>query len=194
MDKIITEVYETRDYDKFKKMKNNRGVKKLRFSRLLKSFSVKEIMNPVIVNRNFEIVDGQGRFEVKKVLNRPIYYIIDPDASIDDCRRMNEYNAPWAMSDFVESYAEDGNQNYINLMKLHDETGVNYSRLIRLGNRVARNAHNRENLVNLGKLVFTEENYTSAKNALKNANDIIDALAYTRRPNEAFYTAVKIAS
>ena len=112
MARCVGYIYEENDYTVFKKLKDNRKVTKGRVDKLVQSLSEKEIMNPIVVNDKMEIIDGQGRFEAKKRLGTPIRYVIEPNADIEDCRRMNRFNSKWCFDDYVESYAEEGNENY----------------------------------------------------------------------------------
>jgi len=105
-------VYQTNDYDAFKFMEDNREVLQSRVERLKQSFSEMYIPCPIIINQNYEIIDGQGRFNSAKELNMSILYLIVEDANIDDCRRMNVCQKNWTTWDFIESYAVTGNINY----------------------------------------------------------------------------------
>ena len=93
MRKQIAVVYEEDDYSVFKRLEGNRTVLSNRLKNLIESFRGGEILNPIVVNKNMEIIDGQGRFEARRTLGLPIVYVIDPDATIEDCRRINHYNS-----------------------------------------------------------------------------------------------------
>ena len=92
MAKVIGQIFEEENYDIFVKLDDNRDVLSGRLNKLIASISERYVLNPIIVNEKFEIIDGQGRYEALKKLNRPIHYIIAPGAASDDCRRMNKYN------------------------------------------------------------------------------------------------------
>lgn len=189
MDKIIAQVYVSNDYSKFKRLKGNRMVYSLRVNRLIKSFSVKRILNPIVVNSEFQIIDGQGRFEACRILSLPIFYVIDIDADINDCRRMNQYNAPWTANDYIDSYAENGNKNYILLRELIKETKTPSHRLLRL---MGKDGAQRDAILRSGNLKLTSNDIYNAKNVLQKATEILDALTFTGRANEAFYSSVKV--
>lgn len=62
MDKKTTNVYETTNYSKFKKMLDNREVSPNRVQKIVKSIDqVGYVMSPIIVNEKMEVIDGQGR-------------------------------------------------------------------------------------------------------------------------------------
>lgn len=116
------EILETRDYEKFNKLKGNRSITDGRISKIISSINkVGYIKNPIIVNEKMEIIDGQGRFEALKSLKLPIYYIVIPGIGIEQCISMNINNTNWKLTDYIESYSELGNQNFIYLKQLLNE-------------------------------------------------------------------------
>lgn len=115
MKRVIGQIFSEDNYGLFKSLESNRIVSEDRFKKLVKSFEEGEILNPIVVNKKMEIIDGQGRFEAKKSLGLPIFYVIDKNANIEDCRRMNHYNKPWSAIDFVQSYSNSGYPDYIRL-------------------------------------------------------------------------------
>ena len=127
--KKTIEVFETSDYGIFKRLKGNRDVNNVK--RIIKSIkSVGYIMNPVIVNENMEVIDGQNRIEALQMLNLPVHYYVVPGATIDTARALNLGRANWKPIDYAKSYAEEGNVSYQLLLNLMDEAkriGVNIS-------------------------------------------------------------------
>ena len=182
-------VYQTYDYDMFLEMEYNRSVSESRVNKLVASFSEKEIMNPIVINEKGEIVDGQGRYEALKRLGRPIKFVVSYGANINDCRRMNLYNTNWTIEDFVNSYVRQMNPNYIEFKKCHTETGVQYTRILRLVNKGRANI---SQAINSGKLEFNANDTEKVKFVVKCANEIREALADNKRVNDAFMVAVKV--
>ncbi len=192
MDKATTVVYETMDYEKFSKLEENRILTEARKKWLIKSFSEGEIMNPIIVNEKFQIIDGQGRYEARKELGLPIYYIIDYGKGIEDCRRMNAYNRPWTELDFVESYALAGNEDYALLLETIKATRLPINRILRFANKTSTTQGSEKNLITAGRISFVERDAELVRQVLACANEISDALCKGTRHSNAFYTAVKI--
>lgn len=127
MRSIAANVYMEDDYSVFRRLDENRSVLEGRVEKLVASLSEGEIMNPIVVNEKMQIIDGQGRYEAKKALGLPIYYVVANGAGIDECRRMNRYNTNWNLDDYVESYANGGNDNYKRLVDMAHESGRSYS-------------------------------------------------------------------
>ena len=122
MDRIVANVYETRNYEMFKKLLGNRDVTNQRINRIATSIkSVGYVMNPIVINGNNEIIDGQGRVEALKLLDMPVHYVIDKNAGLEQCVQLNVNGTPWNTIDYIKSYKQQGNENYVRLMELVDE-------------------------------------------------------------------------
>lgn len=190
MDKTIAQVFETTDYEQFRKLDDNRDVLEGRLKKLMASFSIKSILNPIIVNKNMEIVDGQGRCEARKALRLPIQYIIDPDTTIEDCKLMNRYNTSWTSLDFAKSYASGGNQNYANLLRACALSQQSITNAIRLANRTT-DSHGK-NYFESGGLTFTEDDVKRVVDITHKAREIKEALAMPTKLNAVFYASVAV--
>lgn len=116
--KVSGSVYCTKNYSLFKPLLGNRTVLENRKQLLISSIKQNGwITNPIIVNKNMEIIDGQHRYEALKELNMPIEYVICEDATIQDCIALNIKQQNWKLSDYIKCYAEMGNDDYVFLME-----------------------------------------------------------------------------
>lgn len=194
MAKVIGQIFEELDYTKFRKLPDNRDVLSNRLSKLLASFSAKQILNPIIVNEKMQIIDGQGRYETLKKLGRPIPYIIAKGADSNDCKRMNRYNSKWSNLDFAKSYAAAGNENYINLLKACSLTTYPINRVARLANHSTAMTATGESPIESGKFIFSEEDITKVLKIKEMITDIQDTLLLGKRINDAFCVSIKIMS
>jgi len=189
---IVGNIYSETDYSKFKRLECNRIISKTRFNKILESFNGGVILTPITVNGKMEIIDGQGRFEVRKYLGLPILYVIDEMANIDDCRRINYANTPWKTADFVESYANGGNENYIRLADVAEYAGVKYVNILRLVNKKTRDVKAEKDLLKSGELVFTEHDKKVSMAYCDKFQDIRTALNDEKKLNDAFWVACKV--
>ena len=124
------EIRTTRDYHLFKLMPGNRAIKN-RAENIKESIEkIGWISNPIIVNQDMEIIDGQSRFIALRDLNKPIEYQVIPHLNLDDCRTLNRYNTEWGTIDYLYSYAEEGNVNYIRLKNLMETFGEKQIRIV----------------------------------------------------------------
>ena len=190
--KVIGQIYEEYDYGKFKRLPDNRDVLERRFKKLTASISEKYILCPIIVNEKMEIIDGQGRFEVLKHLNKPIHYIISPQATSDDCRRMNKYNTNWSRLDFAKSHAKAGKKSYQLLLRICEETGLSISTVLRLANHASNARKNQMTRFEIGSVEFDEYDFLKVKNIKEKADEIIGELQYTKKLSNTLYASIKI--
>lgn len=121
-------IYTTTDYEQFNRLKGNRDVTNKRVAIIKESIAqVGYISNPIIVNEGLEVIDGQGRLEALKQLGMPVEFRIVKGLGINECRAMNLKPTGWSISDFVKSYAEYGNENYIRFKDIADRYGFGYT-------------------------------------------------------------------
>ena len=113
MDEIVTNVYATTDYGKFKRMVANR----MTIPRVIKAL-VSSMQKygwcgaPIVCNERMEIVDGQHRVEAAEEANVPVHYIVIDGLTIDACIELNRNHKDWATVDYIYSFAERGNPHY----------------------------------------------------------------------------------
>jgi hypothetical protein len=101
------------DYSKFKKIKWNRQLDDNNFKKLLKEnikiFQLHKF--PIIVTTNYEIIDGQHRFEVSKKLKSPIYYIVEgQDSSFEMVHSVNKAGRKHTLKDKIEMLYKAGDE------------------------------------------------------------------------------------
>lgn len=112
----------TNDYSKFSILDGNRSVKDGRKQKIKESIEqIGYIPSPIIVNEYFEVIDGQGRLAALKDLRLPVCYIVVPGLTIKHCIAMNINQSNWTMRDYIESYASQGNENYMRFLELMKE-------------------------------------------------------------------------
>ena len=191
--KVIGEIYETYDYDNFYCLPDNRDVLSTRLNKLIASISERYVLNPILVNGKMQIIDGQGRYEARKHLGLPIHFIMDKTATSDDCRRMNKYNTKWTSLDFAKSHAKAKKKAYQLLLNACERTKLSIGKVLRLANhgsgsddRVKMSAFER------GDLKFTEEDFDTAIRVSQLVSEVVDALQFEGKLNDAFWVAAKV--
>lgn len=156
----------TRDYEKFKFLKGNRATTPARIKKIQNSImSVGYVTSPILVNENFEIIDGQGRFEALKGLKMPIEYIVHPGISLKECQAMNIYQSNWKLTDYIASYAEVGNPSYIRLKQLIDDFSFNKSIAILASACKGKSGFGTHTIMD-GDLELSEEEYNFGREGL----------------------------
>lgn len=110
-------VYKTSDHSIFKKMEGNRDLHKM--ASLKKSIKEKGyLMQPICVNKDMEIADGQNRQAVCEDLGIPVYFVIDPDVKLDEAISLNIGQKNWAAKDYITAYEAKGLADYQRLAEL----------------------------------------------------------------------------
>lgn len=132
MDEQFGIIYKTKDYDKFNTIKGNRKLNVRNIGKLIKSMNEEQLISPILVNSNFEIIDGQHRYTVCKELGKSIYYYIVDGYGIDQVRRSNLVSSNWTKNDYLNMHLEEGTEDYKIFNELLNETNMNISDLLKL--------------------------------------------------------------
>lgn len=165
-DTKVTNVYRTNNLEQFKIMMYNRDVKEQRIKTLMESIEKNGWLHaPIMVNERNEVIDGQGRLEACRRLNKGIEYIVVPGFGINECRELNRNTRNWTTTDYINSYAAGGNVNYIrlkNLLKIYPKVQIAMFAAgiyggVSLGNMAAAKS---------GRVVISDEIYENAARCL----------------------------
>lgn len=132
MDEQYGVIYKTKEYDKFKNIKGNRRLNARNYVKLMRSMTEEQLVIPIITNDNYEIIDGQHRFNAISELGLDLYYFVVPGYGIDQVKRANLVSSNWTKEDYLNMYVEDENQHYIDFKTLKDECRMNISDLVKL--------------------------------------------------------------
>tara|TARA_R100000700_G_C3138957_1_gene121415 strand:+ start:261 stop:968 length:708 start_codon:yes stop_codon:yes gene_type:complete len=111
--KKINVVYETKNYNTFKFLDNNRDVNKKHINRLIQSMKEKRLISPILVNESGQIIDGQHRFEAQKKLGLSIPYIIQDGYGEKEAQRLNINSSNWTLTNWLNFYSRKGIKDYI---------------------------------------------------------------------------------
>ena len=185
----ISEIFSTTDYSKFKKLAENRPVPSQRITKVLESIRNNGYIkgNCVIVNENFEVIDGQARIEALKLLHIPIEYTISKGSGKKECVALNAYSTPWTMRYYIESNAVS-NEDYKRAILLIDE-------FKKLKINVVLNAINgtiwkNNKLIQQGGMECSLKTYEDARALLAYASEFTDILEVIKGNKDRIYTAI----
>lgn len=189
----IAKVYVTEKYGLFKRLDGNRDIVESRKRKIIKSIQkVGYIINPIIVNEKMEIIDGQGRYEACKELGLPIYFVKAKGAGIDECMAMNISQSNWTMMDYIQSYAELGNLNYIYFLQLKKQFpkftfDTIYSAATK---KVICNGFESSSVIKNQQLVLDETAYEKAIEDLQYLSDINEELKCIPGTSRTIHSAI----
>lgn len=122
-EKVYT-VQKTTDYKKFRYISSNRSIVKRHVQMLVESFDKNPKLiatRPVLVNDDYEVIDGQHRLQACEALQIPVHYIVAPGLDIATAQLMNALQRPWTILDYANSYSLSGNENYRKFLNYLDE-------------------------------------------------------------------------
>jgi hypothetical protein len=124
---VSNQVHTTKDYFLFKPIDGNRNKNLLHINRLKKSISENYLFTVIVVNENYEIIDGQHRFEVIKELGFPLNYLICKGYGLREVQILNANSKTWSADDYLEGYCKLGYPDYISYRNFRNKYNLNHS-------------------------------------------------------------------
>ena len=114
-DKVkVNETFRTNNYSIFKRLQGNRPLNMIHVKRLEESIKKNGMLEvDIIVNKDWEVIDGQNRLEAAKNVRVPVYFKIKPDYGLREAQILNENVKVWRKVDYLDSYCELGFPEYI---------------------------------------------------------------------------------
>lgn len=131
-DEVVRQIYKTYDYARFSDLKQNRKINQLNYSKLIQSMQEEQLLIPICVNENFDIIDGQHRAKACEALGLPIYYYQETGYGVSQMRRANLVSSTWNKDDFLNMYVSEENPNYILFQKISGNAGLSTNDLIKV--------------------------------------------------------------
>lgn len=116
----------TTEYDIFKFLDGNRNIDTKHVNSLIESIKTKNLLSvrPILVDENFNILDGQHRLEAAKMLGIPIFYFQISSSDKSEIIKLNQNNKNWKLQDFLKFHSiNNKNNNYINILKILTQYG-----------------------------------------------------------------------
>jgi len=115
--KEIGKIYETKNYDAFSFLHFNRNAKPRKdLLDALEKYG--RFFEPIIVNEDLEVLDGQHRLLSAELKGRPIsFYIVDRNTAQQVIKSVNTERKNWSMREYVDFYARLGDENYLILKR-----------------------------------------------------------------------------
>lgn len=121
------EVYQTDEWQRFKRAVGNREPEPVHVRKLRDSIEENELFTSIIVNEKWEVIDGQHRREAFSMLNRPVLVHLVPGLTSEDIKTFNVNMHNWKDDNYMNYYIELGNENYVKYREFQERTGFNHS-------------------------------------------------------------------
>lgn len=125
----------TKNYEMFQKLVSNRSIKKSHLNNLIAA--IKEdnqlCLHPIIVNKNFEVIDGQHRLEAAKALDTEIYFIQSETVLNSHLISCNKQQLRFLPENYIQYYAEEKNiPDYQKLLDISKRINLSSQSLVGL--------------------------------------------------------------
>lgn len=131
----MEQVQSTREYSKFKYLTGNRPLDRHHLKKLKKSIETNNHLNlhPIIVNQNFEVIDGQHRLEIARTLNLDIFYIKSDKINDEHLIECNVNQKSFEVENYIDFFAiKEKKPEYIQLKDMLKSTGLKPKALMTL--------------------------------------------------------------
>lgn len=132
-------IYFSSDYALFKMINGNRQLNEAKIKRIRNDIAKgTDVLRycPILVKESkdgkLEIIDGQHRFWVAKVLRTKVWYIVVEDFSLHDIAKINSNTEKWKTKDYINCYIQQGNDHYKKLETFIHTYGLPFTMSVRL--------------------------------------------------------------
>lgn len=103
----------TDEYDVFRRLPGNRAVSERHVQNLMDAMRENDLFVPILVNQDYEVIDGQHRLEARRRLGIPVPYYWTDGLGLPEVQKLNSTQKGWTNGDYTKAYIELGNQNYV---------------------------------------------------------------------------------
>lgn len=128
-------ILQTKDYSIFKKLDGNRPINRHHIKRLVKSISEDNQLqlHPIIINKDFCVIDGQHRLEAAKTLGIEIFYLRSETISAHHLIECNVNQKTFDVDNYIDFFAtRDKIPEYVELRRMLLETDLKPKALLTL--------------------------------------------------------------
>lgn len=195
--KLAAFTFESSQYDLLTKLLGNRTIapKNVENKKKLLDKNGFKSTNPVIVNTNGQMIDGQHRRLAAEELGISFKFIIDTEVDLEDSLQttieLNNSGKPWTTLDYINAYAENGNEDYQNLLNLCEELNLSMSKMLILYLGAKANSEFQRNIAE-GNFKFDESKAELArgrKNELDQLSELVSQRYKKLIESQPFFSA-----
>ena len=122
-------VKKSTDYARFQFLDWNRAINQANLKKLIeeneKNFQLHKF--PILIDSDFNIIDGQHRFTAAQKLGAPVYFIQEEElAEFQSVTSVNRAGKTHTMQDMIQMSAKAGNKNAVILLSVHRSFGCKF--------------------------------------------------------------------
>jgi hypothetical protein len=125
------QVKKTSDYTIFKKLPGNREIEPGNLKKITASLKMNNMLelNPILVDSEMRVMNGQHRLEAAKNLGIEVYYKVDENIKSSDLLLLQTQKS-WTLEDFVRYHAAQGINAYVDIVKLSEKYSISITEAI----------------------------------------------------------------
>lgn len=181
----MTDILKTLDFSLFKFRKDNRQeINENHVKKLIESIKNRNLLEfrPIIINNDYEVMDGQHRLMAAKSLGVDIYYKIEKKIKPEDMIQLN-LSKSWSMNDYLNFYIQRNFDDYVALYNFMKKNNLSLS--IALSIVCGKSSKVYSNFKN-GKFKFIKEDIDSI---LLNCRECIAFIKKNQKATQVTYTS-----
>lgn len=164
MNREVGKIFETDEYQMFNFKEENRNLDNLRVNALMNQLKKDgRQLQPIIINKKFEIFDGQHRYQALKNLGWKIKYFIDEELVTENIISINTSQIKWQTPDYLHKQSVENNQYAKKLIDIQNSLG--FTAPVSLRAICGKNVSDK--VIRSGNYDFTAEQYNEGLKKLK---------------------------
>lgn len=107
----------TTNYSLFKKHERNRDLEDPNLKKIKNSIKARNLLHlrPILIDKDYRVIDGQHRLKIAEELQIPIYYLIQVDCQPEDIILLNANQKNWTIKDYFTYFLNDNLEEYVKL-------------------------------------------------------------------------------
>lgn len=110
------EIKKTKNYSIFKfDPAKNRSINYSHLARLKAAITNKNLLadNPIVVDANHTVIDGQHRLMAAQQMGVDVYYFVAQNMTLEDTASINGSSKKWTIEDYLSLYVKEGRPSYL---------------------------------------------------------------------------------
>ena len=177
LDTRLAEVKSTKDYDLFKKINYNRSVMEPRIDKIVESIKKYGFILPILVNKEFMVVDGQHRLEAAKKAGSNVLYIqfnISDDMLPILISTVNTTSKNWTLDDYLNMWVALQKDTYVYISEIMDRENFGISAFLKISAATGSGKNSGSVKFKNGELRYTKAQKERVVTRVSFLNDIRD--------------------
>jgi len=159
-------VEKTTAYGQFKFLKKNREINEDHFERIRKSLEVRNLLEfrPILVDEEYNVLDGQHRLEAARRMGIPIYYQVSEKHPAETIYILNSNQQNWTIQSYLNYHSNDGVEDYVQFSTFIETHHISIATGLAL-----LSTHK----LSQGRVLFKQGKFTPGEGRMERAEEIL---------------------